>query len=119
VGVSLFCSPIRTITIEPKAADRVERHSLNLKSMIRQMAASFFYPAEPALMSYEAILKTLNRRRSRLGLARIEEYKSPERPFRPQPYVVVSTCQTESSTTTYDYEPPDDFGAEEPHGYRP
>lgn len=87
--------------------------------MIRRFIASFVFPAEPDLISYDAVIRALNRRRSRLGLPRVAEFKLPERPFRPQPYVVVSACQAESSTTTYDYEPPDDFGVEEPRGYRP
>lgn len=92
---------------------------MSVRRMIPRFIASFFYPAEPDLISYDTVIKALNRRRSRLDLPPVTEFILPERPFRPQPYTVAPTCSTAASTATYDYEPPDDFGVEEPRGYRP
>lgn len=92
---------------------------MSVRQIIRRCVANFLYPSEPDLVSYDTIIKVLNRRRSRLDLPHVKEFKLPERPFRPQPYSVASTGSTESSSATYDYVPPDDFGVEEPRGYRP
>jgi hypothetical protein len=92
---------------------------MSVRLMIRRFIASFFYPAAPDLISYDAVIKALNRRRRRLDLPRVKEFVLPERPFRPQPYTVASACSTASSSATCDYEPPDDIGVEEPRGYHP
>jgi hypothetical protein len=92
---------------------------MSVRLMIRRFSASCFYPAEPDLISCDAVIKALNRRWRRLDLPRVTEFVLPERPFRPQPYTVASICSTASSSANYDYEPPDDFGVEGPRGYHP
>jgi hypothetical protein len=92
---------------------------MSVRLMIPRFIASFFYPAEPDLISYDAVIKALNRRRRRLDLVRVTEFVLPERPVRPQPYTVASICLTASSSANYDYEPLDDFGVEGPRGYHP
>lgn len=92
---------------------------MTIRRTWQKLLAAFSYPAEPDLISYDDLIKALNRRRSRVDLPRVAEWKRPEKPFRPQPYVVVSTYSTACSSGVYDYEPPDDFGLEEPRGYRP
>jgi hypothetical protein len=93
---------------------------MNIVQAIGRFLATFSYPREPSLISYDDLIKVLNRRRSRLDLPRVAERRAPEKPFRPQPYVVVSAESMASSTDTYDYEPSDECGREEPpRGYRP
>jgi hypothetical protein len=47
---------------------------MSVSLMIRRFVASFFYPVEPDLISYDAVMKALNRRRRRPDLPRVTEF---------------------------------------------
>jgi transcription elongation factor len=87
--------------------------------LVRELKLLFSYPEEPNLISYDEVIQELNRRRRKLNLARVAQFTPSAKPFCPQPYVAISTSAAASSTTSYDYEPPDDFCAEELRGYHP